>query len=93
MTGIIDIGTLKHETFSRRFAIVVCHRMESDNGVYPHLPFTSPVVYCYTTKTIIQPVEQNLYDSFRVLVELLRQVQLESLLVSIDPFDVGLEKN
>ncbi len=93
MTVILDIGTLKHETFSRRFAIVVCHRMRSDNGVHPHLPFTSPVVYFYTTKTIIQPVEQNLYDSFHVLAELLLQALPESLLASIDPFDADLDMN
>jgi hypothetical protein len=46
----IRIGSLKHGQFSRLFARI--SHVATLHGVYPHLPFTSPVVYCYTTKLL-----------------------------------------
>ena len=49
MTGIVDIGTLKHETFSRRLP-EYCSLALKANVVYPHLPFTSPASFTKLAK-------------------------------------------
>ncbi len=64
----IRIGSLKHEQFSRLFARISHCGMEPQY-VYPHLPFTSPVVYRYTTKqfyTIILSCQWFFIVNFRL---------------------------